>query len=392
MADYLEISCDESGHTGSELLDPGQRYFSFASVAISDDEAYALIAEARDSYPTQMPELKAARLMRSANGRALIAYIVEKLDGHFALLAHDKLLALCGWVFEYIYEPVYWRDPSLLYQKDLHRFVAMFCYLFFKQSDADATEAIRQFQKFMRSLNAEDAPLLFKDGEVGSLEEMKNPFHLILKFAQGYRDVILRDNRNLRELEDVDEKWAMDLSGSGLWSHLNHWGSMGKPLLVFCDDSKPLRSIAPSLSGGADDPSIARVREVMGYTEHLGWELLQPIQFVDSRDCPAVQLADLIAGAATNAYSKGCPEDFEEAANVMHRHVIKHSIFPDYEKVDTSKRAPAVNWLMLYDLALRAEEGRDPYDGLADMYHYAEVSWAKGEFDAMLKAQIGADV
>ena len=30
-----------------------------------------------------------------------------------------------GWFFEYIYEPVFQDEPSLLYKKNLHRLVAM---------------------------------------------------------------------------------------------------------------------------------------------------------------------------------------------------------------------------------------------------------------------------
>ena len=32
--DALEIFCDESGHTGPKLLDPQQRIFSYAAVAL----------------------------------------------------------------------------------------------------------------------------------------------------------------------------------------------------------------------------------------------------------------------------------------------------------------------------------------------------------------------
>ena len=87
-----------------------------------------------------MPELKASRLIKSGRGRALIKDIFERSSGRFAVNAHDKLVALCGWIFEYIYEPVYQRDPSLLYKKNFNRFIAMFSWLWFNEVSAEAQE------------------------------------------------------------------------------------------------------------------------------------------------------------------------------------------------------------------------------------------------------------
>ena len=47
MSGALDIACDESGHTGPDLLHKEQRYFAYASVEISDDEAFDLIRQAR---------------------------------------------------------------------------------------------------------------------------------------------------------------------------------------------------------------------------------------------------------------------------------------------------------------------------------------------------------
>jgi hypothetical protein len=45
-----------------------------------------------------------------------------------------------------------------------------------------------------------------------------------------------------------------------------------------------------------------------------------------------------------------------------------------------SQQHAAVNSLILFDLAKRAERHADPHHGLADMYHAAEVSFARGDF------------
>ena len=382
MTKPLTIACDEAGHTGPDLLHPEQRFFGFGSVAIDDAEAWEIIQKALQDNPVQMPELKAAKLMRSTRGRALVADLLKAVEGRFAVNVHNKLLALCGWVFEYIYEPVYQDDPSLLYEKNLHRFVMMFTYLWFNQAGSDAEQAIRQFQSYMRSRNEADAPLLFSRimaplGESGE----EHPFEIMLRFAHGYREIIIADNARLNTVLPDAGRWTLDLSASGLWSHLNHWGRQGRPLTAICDASKPLQAIVAAFTGDENDPAIKRAR-IMGHKEPLGWKVTAPVAFVDSRDHPAVQLADVIAGTAVACLVNGMPDNFDETLDRLQRHMLPDTILPDYEIIDLKQRAPAVNYLMLYDLAQRAERGRDPYVNLAEMYHSAEVSWAKGDFKA----------
>jgi hypothetical protein len=112
MSAFLEIACDEAGHTGPDLLERNQRYFGFGSVAVGDAEAFEIIGKARSDHPIQMSELKAAKLMGSVRGRAMIADVLRACEGRYAANVHDKLLALCGWFFESIYEPVYQDDPG----------------------------------------------------------------------------------------------------------------------------------------------------------------------------------------------------------------------------------------------------------------------------------------
>lgn len=115
MSDILDIACDEAGHTGPDLLHKDQRFFAFSSVAISDVEAFEIVSKARTDHPVQMPELKASKLLASQRGRKLIDALLNAVEGRYVVSVSEKLLALCGWLFEYIYEPVYQDDPRLLY-------------------------------------------------------------------------------------------------------------------------------------------------------------------------------------------------------------------------------------------------------------------------------------
>ncbi len=356
--------------------------FAFASVAAGDTEAFEIIAKARRDHPVQMPELKASKLLASERGRRLVGAIFQAVDGRYVVNVHDKLLALCGWLFEYIYEPVYQDDPSLLYQKKFHQFVAMFSYLWMLEAGGEARPTIEQFQKYMRSRDPADAPFLFDRPRPPLTEEgNEHPFESILRFAYGYRDIIIADNANLDHVLPDKGRWTLDLSTSSLWSHLNHWGRTGKLLSVRCDASKPLQASVVGFTGDENDPGIKRAR--MNHDpEPLGWKLLDPIAFVDSRDHPAVQLADVIAGT-TVAFSSGrLPPGCDAIVEGITRHGHGHSILPDIDIVDLRNRTAAVNFLILFDLAKRAERHGDPYENLEAMYHFAEVSWASGEFEA----------
>ena len=379
MAEKLEIFCDEAGHTGPHLLNPQQKIFSFASVAVSDAEASEIIKKVREKFPIQMPELKAFKLLKSKRGRALVRAIIQELDGRYALVAHDKLLALCGWVFEYIFEPVFHKhEPllKLLYAKKFHHFVAMYTYLWFQEKGSAAEKAVCQFQDYIRNLDETKAPLLFEAVDI----EAEHPFAMVLKFAKGYRDIIIEDNRQLDQDLPDEGKWALDLSASGLWSHLNFWGRNKKPLRVVCDHSKPLQAVAEYLVGTTNDPGIRRAQDILGKTDPFGWNLAEPITFSDSQEHSALQLADVIAGTFTSIASNGYEGDFEDVAHMLEKHLLADCIFPDFEVLDLQQRIPAVNWLILFHLSSKAAANESPYKNLAEMYHVAEVSWAKGDF------------
>jgi hypothetical protein len=52
----------------------------------------------------------------------------------------------------------------------------------------------------------------------------EHPFEIVLRFAHGYREIIIADNARLNTVLPDAGRWALDLSASALWSHLNHWG------------------------------------------------------------------------------------------------------------------------------------------------------------------------
>ncbi len=56
-----------------------------------------------------------------------------------------------------------------------------------------------------------------------------------------------------------------------------------------------------------------------------------------------------------------------------------NSILPVYDFVNPANRTAAVNAVILYGLATRAEAGSDPHENLAEIYRQAEIAWVQGK-------------
>lgn len=375
MDDMLEIFCDESGYTGPDLLHDRQPHFAYAGVALSPGEARDIIARIRRDYLIADPELKATELMTSEPGRKALLDVLKAVEGRFVFVIFHKALGLCAKVFEYLYEPVFLNGTRLFYDRNLHRFVAMYGFMARGAGDPFTIEALRQFQAFMRSRDVADAPLLFSD----AARSDESPFSAVTHFSRGFRDVILNDLRADPKVKDP----ALDLGASGLWSILTKFGEQGRALAVTCDNSDLTRAVAARLSGGPEDLGLRRARSLLNNPDISEYDLARPIVFADSKANPGLQIADLIAGVATATVNRRLPRAlFEKVADLLDpacHHA--HSVMPDPTWVDTSERDPMVNWLILMELARRADEGEDPRLGLERKYRDFDLAWARGDLE-----------
>jgi hypothetical protein len=226
------------------MLDADQPYFAYASVDFGLAEAEALITGLRARHRLQMGELKASKLLRTPRGRAIVADILERMDGRYIVTLYDKRLSLACKFFEYVYEPVLQRNNRVFYDHNLHRFVGMFLYMMMVASGEGAEALAIEFERFMRTLDPVEAPTLFGQSH-GPMSQMLDP---ILRFAWGYNVVIARETRDLKLTGDTG-KWVLDLTIAAVTSHLRAWAERHPLLDVICDDSKPLRALANAYDG-----------------------------------------------------------------------------------------------------------------------------------------------
>jgi hypothetical protein len=137
---------------------------------------------------------------------------------------------------------------------------------------------------------------------------------------------------------------------------------------VACDQSKPLQAQAEVF-----DVMIGRtdaLRFDLGdRSSAASWNMAAPISFVASRSHAGVQLADLIAGVAaalpTGKLGAGL-------ADQVRGHLLADCIYPDMDFLDLGSDA-AVNFMVLEELATRADERADPLEGMAEFYAAARA-------------------
>ena len=360
------ISCDESGFSGNDMLGSGQSHFSYASHDLSLDEAQVLLTEARAKFPVRMPELKASKLLKSKQGRALLLHVLGAMKGRYIATLYEKKLALaCKW-FEYIYEPILQENNSIFYENNLHRFVAMFIFMQMQRSGAHIDKLALEFETFMRTFDPSTAPTLF-----GSGEDREPLMEQILCFARGYNVGIVSEARSLHE--SGAGKWVLDLSITALFSHLATWGERHPQIEVICDDSKPLRALS-----SVTDGMINRTDEVyvtMGKRRvRLTWNMAGPVAFASSASHAGIQLADLVAGVACALPTGPSNPDLAPLAECALPHLHPDCILPDYDVLDLEGEEAPVNWMVLESLATRADAGVDPLDGMAQVYAIARAS------------------
>jgi hypothetical protein len=352
------VYCDEAGFTGDRMLDAQQPMFTYGTVAIDEAQARDIVERIRLAHRVEAEELKGGRLMRSRAGRAVVLDTLRAMRGRYLVTAYDKKLSLACKFFEYIFEPVLARNNRLFYENDFHKFVATLVYINFLCSEQAVVQIVTEFERFMRSLDPQDAPILF-DGQAtdsGIHESLADIAH----FIDGYREIILQESTHVGD-------WVLDLSISALWSHLAHWSDHFPILHVLCDDSKPLRDLAPTLDVMVNRPDQVRVR-MWGKDRPLTFNLARPVEFGSSVEHPGLQLADVASSAFMQVLTRRSEDWSGLFFDEFEPHVHEDCILPDTSYMDLRTPAGAVNALILRELGQRAIEGRDPLHGMEDWY------------------------
>ncbi|MCC3404885.1 MAG: DUF3800 domain-containing protein [Microcoleus sp. PH2017_10_PVI_O_A] len=355
-----EIYCDESGFSGNNLLDQESSFFAYASVAIDHEEATEYVDNIIKKYKIQGGELKGRNLLKSPNGKKVIAEVLKDFNNRIKVAVYHKKFNLSCKFYEYIFEPALAQKNSLFYQIKFHRFISNLLYVYFVSQSADAEKIFSDFQKLMRDLEDTELNYLFDSLKTPDIL----PFDDIKTFCIHHRDTINQELNSLRGTHTG--KWILELSSSALFSILCDWGKEFNQLKVFCDVSKPLKGDKEVFDGWIGREDKIYIDFFQGVEEPITFNLSQEVQFVESHKFPGIQIADVAAAACACAFREGNNEKTESWIEHIPGIMGGHSVIPDLSYIDPNTLDATRNLILLRYLAEKSINKQPLLDGIEE--------------------------
>ncbi|MBP0634875.1 DUF3800 domain-containing protein [Cupriavidus sp. AcVe19-6a] len=152
-----KFSIDESGYTGFDLLDPPQPYQGATAISINDDEAARLIKE---HFPKlQAPELKYSSLARRESNRPRLLALQRDILSSTKAITYvcDKRYLLLLMFVDYAVEPFYYDKGFDLYEDGGNLSMASMLYFAGHEllGQIEFAALLAAFQRAMKSKTAE---------------------------------------------------------------------------------------------------------------------------------------------------------------------------------------------------------------------------------------------
>jgi hypothetical protein len=286
----VEIACDESGFSGTNLLDPATPVITHASVDLPVDEAVGLIAALRSGFRCSPNELKSGQFLRSPNAAQALEWFLAALGGRAHVHLVDKEYFLVTRIVDlFLAEPSYAAGTRLTQD---HRPAALTVYRAGRSAGRDWGVLLAAFVELVR------------------IKRRHRPDRQVLERFFQARDALLRDG-----LSAPAEGVLDGLSPTRVWAVLTRLSDDDRSI------PPPLEPMLPALaetvlfwSGGQrrvlvihDEQSaltagrLSRLQQVLAGGAGSSPAAVSPLAglvTVDSRDDPRVQVADLLAGVA----------------------------------------------------------------------------------------------
>ena len=288
----VEIACDESGFSGSNLLDASSPVIAHASVDLSADEAARLIATLRVGSRFTLSELKSGQLLRSRVASESLEWFLSALSGRAHVHLVDKEYFLVTRIVDlFLAEPSYAAGTRLTRQQrpaaralyearraggpEWGAFLEAFVELV--RTKRRRQPGLNLLERFFRARDALRAGGLGPAADV-VLDELT---------PDRVQAIVTRLIDDDRSIPPPLEPMLLAVAETVLF-----WSGARRQVLVVHDEQSALtadrlRRLQQVLADGADVPPFAG------------------LVAVDSRDDPRVQVADLLAGIARRLAENG---------------------------------------------------------------------------------------
>jgi hypothetical protein len=298
----VEIACDESGFSGTNLLHSATPVITHASVDLRADEAIGLITALRSGFRFSPHEFKSGQFLRGRGAAEALEWFLAALHGRALVHLVDKELFLTTRIIDLLLaEPSYAAGTRLAQE---HRPAALALYRARRSAGSDWAVFLAAFVDLVRVkrrhpdrrtverfFQARDALVQTRPGRQAEavLTEL-SPTHVWA--------VVARLHDDDRSIPPPLEPMLPALAETVL-----SWSAGARQVLVTHDEQSALtadrltRLQQVLTNDGRPSPVEADGRPTLP----AGVSPLAGLVMVDSRDDPRVQVADLLAGVASRS-------------------------------------------------------------------------------------------
>jgi hypothetical protein len=293
----VEIACDESGFSGTNLLGSTAPVITHASVDLDRDEASGLIAALRSGFRFSPHEFKSGQFLRSSGAGEALEWFLASLTGRAHVHLIDKEFFLVTRVVDLLLtEPSYGAGTRLTND---NRPAALALYRAGRSAGPDWDAFLAAFVDLVR------------------IKRRRPGRRPVERFFQA-RDALVRDRLGvpaeavltalgpapveavLARLDDDDRSIPPPLEPMlpALAETVLFWSGGQRRVLVIHDEQSALTAdrlsrLQQVLTGGPTAADADRTEALPA-----GVSPLAGLVMVDSRDDPRVQVADVLAGVA----------------------------------------------------------------------------------------------
>lgn len=283
--DLIEVACDESGFSGSNLLDSATPVITHASVDLSPDEAAELVGTVSSELHRSPDELKSARFLRAAGAGEAVEWFLARLRGRAHVLVVDKEYFLATRVVDlFLAEPSYAAGTPLTAQ---HRPAADALYRAGQEVGSDWDPFLAAFADLVRTkrrqqLDRRVLDRFFRARDSLARADIPEEAREVLAALSRtrVRGVVTRLHDDDRTIPPPLEPLLPALAGTVLF-----WSAGRRRVLVVHDEQSALTP-----------DRLRRLQDVLAGSSSRS--PLAGLVAVDSRDDARVQVADLLAGMA----------------------------------------------------------------------------------------------
>jgi hypothetical protein len=302
----VEIGCDESGFSGTNLLDAASPVISHASVDLRVDEADELISALWSGYRRSPDELKSGRFLRGRRAGESLERFLAALTGRAHVHLVDKEYFLVTRIVDlFLAEPSYAAGTRLTQDQ---RRAALILYRAGRSGGRDWGDFLAAFVDLVRTKrrhqpDPSDLERLCRARDSLAADGLGSPADEVLARLTRSRvwAVVTRLMDDDRSIPPPLEPLLPALAETVLY-----WSRGQRQVLVIHDEQSALtagrlKRLQQTLRDGAG----LSVRAVATGTPSQRLSPLAGLVTVDSRDDPRIQVADLLAGLARRSGGAG---------------------------------------------------------------------------------------